>query len=50
MADPPLTLDMLGVLEQDDAIDNQPALKALGIELTPLDAALRTAFNEEPAP
>ena len=50
LADPPLTLDMLGVLEQDDAIDNQPALKALGIELTPLDAALRAAFNEESAP
>ncbi len=50
LADPPLTLDMLGVLEQDDAIDNQPALQALGIELTPLDAALRTAFNEESAP
>ena len=50
MADPPLTLDMLGVLEQDDAIDNQPALKALGIELTPLDDALRAAFNEESTP
>ena len=50
LADPPLTLDMLGVLEQDDTIDNQPALEALGIELTPLDTALRTAFNEESTP
>ncbi len=50
MADPPLTLDMLEVLEQDDAVDPQPASQALGIELTPLDSALRAAFNEEPAP
>lgn len=49
LANPPLTRDMLGVLEQDDQIDPQPACEMLGIELTPLDAALRTAFNEEPA-
>ena len=46
-ADPPLTRDMLGVLEQDDAIDPEPARAMLGIELTPLDAALRAAFNED---
>ena len=49
-ADPPLTRDMLEVLEQDDAVDPHPARQALGIELTPLDTALRTAFNEESAP
>ena len=48
-ADPPLTRDMLGVLEQDDAIDPEPARAMLGIELTPLDAALRTAFQEPSA-
>ena len=46
-ADPPLTLDMLDVLEQDDAVDPEPAWRALGIELTPLDTALRAAFQEE---
>ena len=47
LADPPLTLDMLGVLEQDDAVDPQPAQEALGIALTPLDDALRAAFHED---
>lgn len=47
-ADPPLTRDMLGVLEQDDAIDPEPPRAMLGIELTPLDAALRAAFDEDP--
>ena len=49
-ADPPLTRDMLEVLEQDDAVDPEPARRALGIELTPLDRALRTAFNTEATP
>lgn len=49
-ADPPLTRDMVGVLEQDDVIDPAPACAALGISLTPLDAALRTALGEENAP
>jgi NADH dehydrogenase len=49
-ANPPLTRDMLGVLEQDDEIDPRPACKLLGIELMPLDAALRAAFDEESAP
>ena len=46
-ANPPLTPDMLGVLEQDDLIDPRPACKMLGIKLTPLDAALCAAFDEE---
>jgi NADH dehydrogenase len=45
-ADPPITRAMLGVLETDDAIDPEPARAALGIELTPLDAALREALLE----
>ena len=46
-SNPPLTRDMLGVLEQDDVIDPVPACKRLGIELTPLDDALRAAFGED---
>ncbi len=46
-SDPPITTAMLGVLEHDDAIDPEPARAALGISLTPLDAALREAFEEE---
>lgn len=42
--DPPITRAMLGVLEHDDAIDPEPARVRLGIELTPLDAALREAL------
>ena len=43
-ADPPITRAMLGVLEHDDAIDPEPARARLGIELTPLDTALREAL------
>jgi hypothetical protein len=46
-ADPPLTPAMLGVLEHDDDIDPAPACRQLGIELTPLDAALRAALTSE---
>jgi len=46
-ADPPITRAMLGVLEHDDAIDPEPARAKLGIELTPLDAALREALAGE---
>jgi uncharacterized protein YbjT (DUF2867 family) len=48
-ADPPLTPAMLGVLEHDDDIDPSPACRALGIELTPLDEALRLALGEQGA-
>jgi NADH dehydrogenase len=47
LREPPITPAMLGVLEQDDAVDPEPACKALGIELTPLDEALRLAFSNE---
>jgi uncharacterized protein YbjT (DUF2867 family) len=46
-ADPPLTPAMRGVLEHDDDIDPAPACRQLGIELTPLDAALRAAHTSE---
>ena len=47
--DPPLTPAMLGVLEHDDRIDPAPACARLGIDLTPLDDALRQAFAENSA-
>jgi NADH dehydrogenase len=40
-ASPPLTPAMLDVLEADDRIDPGPALRKLGISLTPLDETLR---------
>lgn len=39
-ANPPLTRDMLRILDHDDAIDSRPAAAALGITLTPLDEML----------
>lgn len=46
-ANPPVTPAMLGVLEHDDDVDPEPARRALGIELTPLDEALRRGLAEE---
>jgi NADH dehydrogenase len=46
LAEPPLTRAMLGVLEHDDDIDPTPACRRLGIQLTPLDEALRRALRE----
>lgn len=37
---PPVTRAMLGVLDHDDAVDPAPALKMLGMSLTPLDTML----------
>ncbi len=45
LADPPITPAMLGVLEQDDCVDNARALGALGLELTPLDTTLRRVLT-----
>ena len=39
--DPPMTRDMLGVLDHDDSVDVTPACRNLGLELTPLDETLR---------
>lgn len=40
MSNPPITPDMLGVLDHDDRINPAPACSALGIELTSLDQML----------
>jgi uncharacterized protein YbjT (DUF2867 family) len=40
-SNPPVTRAMLGVLDHDDRVDAQPALQALELELTPLDATLQ---------
>jgi len=45
LAAPPITRAMLGVLQQDDRVDPTPAIRALGIELTPLDDALRECLT-----
>ena len=45
MADPPVTRAMLGVLDHDDDIQVDKALRLLEIEkLTPLDVMLRQAL------
>ncbi|MDH5737868.1 MAG: hypothetical protein OEZ23_06125, partial [Gammaproteobacteria bacterium] len=40
MSAPPVTRDMLAVLDHDDCIDPLPVAKALGIELTGLNEML----------
>lgn len=47
LANPPLTRAMLGVLCQDDCVDPEAACKELGIQLTPLDEALRRSLGIE---
>ena len=42
LANPPLTVSMLEVLQHDDRVDPAPACKQLGIELTGLDDTLRS--------
>jgi NADH dehydrogenase len=42
---PPLTRAMLGVLEHDDAIDPGPAVRRLGLTLTPLAQTLADTFG-----
>ncbi len=48
-ASPPLTRDMLGVLEHDDDIDPLPTCRLLGLELTPLDDTLKHVFPPDGA-
>ena len=45
LANPPLTPDMLGILEHDDRIDPTTACERLGITLTPLDATLQRTLG-----
>ena len=40
LADPPITLPMLGVLQHDDDVSTEATRNRLGIELTPLDETL----------
>jgi NADH dehydrogenase len=47
LANPPLTRDMLGVLNRDDEVDVGPACRQLALELTPLDEALRRTLDPE---
>jgi NADH dehydrogenase len=47
LANPPLTRAMLGVLCHDDRVDAEAARKELGIDLTPLDEALRRSIGPE---
>jgi uncharacterized protein YbjT (DUF2867 family) len=44
-ANPPVTRAMLGVLDHDDRINPEPALKELGVTLTSLDATLGHCLN-----
>jgi len=46
-ANPPVTRAMLGVLEHDDRIDSREALKALDLQLTPLDETLQRFIGPE---
>lgn len=48
-ASPPVTRDMLRVLDHDDAIDPGPAATALGIALTPLDSMLARCIRHPAA-
>lgn len=49
LAEPPLTRAMLGVLEHDDHVDPSPALRRLGLTLTPLAETLAWTFLEAEA-
>lgn len=44
-SNPPVTRAMLGVLDHDDRIDPEPALKSLDMELTPLDDMLHRCLS-----
>lgn len=45
LANPPVTVAMLGVLDHDDRVDPEPACHILGIELTPLDEVLARCLS-----
>ena len=47
LAEPPITRAMLGVLQQDDQVDPAPAAQALGIDLSPLEEALRECLGAQ---
>ena len=45
---PPVSRDMLGILDHDDNIDPVPACRELGIDLTPLDTTLERCLGFPP--
>lgn len=47
LPDPPVTRDMIRVLDHDDHIDPTPAANALGLTLTPLDETLQRCFTNQ---
>ena len=49
LPDPPVTRDMINVLNHDDDIDPTPATSTLGLTLTPLDETLRRCVMHHPA-
>jgi hypothetical protein len=49
LAGPGFSPDAIDVITADTELDAGPAAKALGIELTPLDAAIRASVQEENA-
>ncbi len=46
LKNPPVTRDMLDILDHDDDLDGEAGARLLGIELTPLDEMLRLALPE----
>ena len=48
-ANPPVTREMLKVLDHDDAVDPSAAAAALGLTLTPLHETLRLCVKNRPA-
>lgn len=49
LSDPPVTRDMIKVLDHDDAIDPTTAASALGLTLTPLDETLQRCVTNHPS-
>ena len=49
LSDPPVTREMIKVLDHDDDIDPTPAASALGLTLTPLDETLKRCVANHPS-
>lgn len=47
---PPITTDMLEILQHNDRVDELPACRALGLTLTPLEDTLRAYVGPESIP
>ena len=46
-SNPPISLDMLEILEHDDEVDTSVACDVLGLDLTPLDDTLTRCLDAE---